>query len=61
MILYPSCSQKSLKCMLLNCLPLSDTSTLRTPNQHMMLFQTKFLTFYCVIFAKGLGFTDLVK
>ena len=59
--MIPSCTKNSLKGVLLNYRPLSDTSTLGTPNLHTMFFQTKFLTFCCVIFAKGSASTYLVK
>ena len=55
------CSQKSLKSVLSNCRPLSDISTLGTPNLHTIFFQMKFLTFCFVILAKGSASTHLVK
>ena len=53
--------QKSLKSALSNYRPLSDTNTLGIPNLHTMFFQTKLLTFCCVIPAKGSASTHLVK
>ena len=52
---------KTLKGVLLNCHPLSDSNTLGILNLHTILFQTKFLTFCCVIFAKGSVSTHLAK
>ena len=61
MILDFKLLKKSLKGVLSNYRPLPDTSTLDNPNLYTMLFQKKFLTFYCVIFAMGLASTHLVK
>ena len=61
MIIDSKLLAKSLKGVLLNCRPLSDTSTLGSPNLPIMLFQMKFLTFCYVIFAKGSTSTHLVK
>ena len=59
--LIPNCEQKSRKESLLNCFPLSETTTLRMPNLHMMHLQMKLRTFFSVMVAKVSASNPLCK
>ena len=61
MIFYSELFIKIPERCIIKLLFIVDTSTLGIPNLHTMLFQTKFLTFCYVIFAKGSASTHLVK
>ena len=57
----PSSKQKSLNASLLNCLPLSETSTLGIPYLQIMFLHMKLQMFFSVIVARASASTHFVK